>query len=148
MFACGPGDLGSISGRVIPNNLKMVLDISLLNTQQYKVKLIDGNEGVLRIPQISCITGTSLSNCLVLYAGYSLVGVLPLRREAVGVFYSPRQVYIYTYIYIYIYIYIYVCVCVCVCVCVDIKIYIHGRTHTITHIYIYTYMVIHRQTVS
>ena len=33
------GDLGSISGRVIPKTLKMVLDTSLLNTQQYKVRI-------------------------------------------------------------------------------------------------------------
>ena len=37
VFANGPGDLGSIPGRVIPKTLKMVLDTSLLNTQQYKV---------------------------------------------------------------------------------------------------------------
>ena len=37
VFASGPGDLGSIQGRVIPKTLKMVLDTSLLNTQQYKV---------------------------------------------------------------------------------------------------------------
>ena len=37
MFANGPGDLGSILGHVIPKTLKMVLDTSLLNTQEYKV---------------------------------------------------------------------------------------------------------------
>ena len=37
VFANGPGDLGSIPGRVIPNTFKMVLDTFLLNTQQYKV---------------------------------------------------------------------------------------------------------------
>ena len=37
VFANGPGDLGSILGRVIPKTQKMVLDASLLNTQQYKV---------------------------------------------------------------------------------------------------------------
>ena len=37
LFANGPGDLGSISGRVIPKTLKMVFDTFLLNTQQYKV---------------------------------------------------------------------------------------------------------------
>ena len=31
-FANGPGDLGSIPGRVIPKTLKMLLDASLLNT--------------------------------------------------------------------------------------------------------------------
>ena len=37
VFANGPGDLGSISGRVIPKTQKMVLDATLLNTQNYKV---------------------------------------------------------------------------------------------------------------
>ena len=37
VFANGPRDLDSISGRVIPKTLKMVLDTYLLNTQQYKV---------------------------------------------------------------------------------------------------------------
>ena len=40
IFANGPGDLGSIPGRVIPKTLKMVLNTSLLNTQQYKVRII------------------------------------------------------------------------------------------------------------
>ena len=39
MFANGPGDLGSIPGRVIPKTQKMVLDASLLNTQHYKVQI-------------------------------------------------------------------------------------------------------------
>ena len=46
VFANGPGDLGSIPGRVIPKTRKkkkkkkkkMVLDASLLNTQHYKGK--------------------------------------------------------------------------------------------------------------
>ena len=37
LFAKGLGDHGSIPGRVIPKSLKIVLDTSLLNTQQYKV---------------------------------------------------------------------------------------------------------------
>ena len=37
VFANGLRDLGSILGRVIPKTQKMVLDASLLNTQQYKV---------------------------------------------------------------------------------------------------------------
>ena len=32
VLANGPGDLGSITGRVIPKNFKMVLDAFLLNT--------------------------------------------------------------------------------------------------------------------
>ena len=38
MFTNDLGDLGSIQGRVIPKTLKIVLDTSLLSTQQYKVR--------------------------------------------------------------------------------------------------------------
>ena len=37
----------------------------------------DGNEGVLRIPQNSNITGTSPSDCLVSFPGHSLAGSYP-----------------------------------------------------------------------
>ena len=39
VFANDPGDLVSIPGQVIPKTLKMVLDTSLLNTWQYKVRI-------------------------------------------------------------------------------------------------------------
>ena len=39
VFANGPGDLGSIPGRVIRKILKIVLDTSLFNTQLYKLRL-------------------------------------------------------------------------------------------------------------
>ena len=39
VFANDPGDLGSIPDRIIPKTLKMVLDASLLNSQQYKVRI-------------------------------------------------------------------------------------------------------------
>ena len=39
LFANGPGERGSIPGRVIPKTLKIVLDTSLLNTQHYKVRI-------------------------------------------------------------------------------------------------------------
>ena len=39
VFANGLGDLGSIPGCVIPKTLKMVLDTSLFNTQQYKLSI-------------------------------------------------------------------------------------------------------------
>ena len=50
VFAIDPGDLSSISGRVIPKTFTMVLDTSLLNTQQYKVR-IEGkvNGGPLKL---------------------------------------------------------------------------------------------------
>ena len=37
VFANGPGERGLILGRVIPKTQKMVIDASLLNTQNYKV---------------------------------------------------------------------------------------------------------------
>ena len=39
VFINGSEDLGSIPGRVIPKTLEMVHDTSLLNTQQYKVRI-------------------------------------------------------------------------------------------------------------
>ena len=39
VFANGPGDLGSIPGRIIQKTLKIELDTSLLNSQQYKVRI-------------------------------------------------------------------------------------------------------------
>ena len=39
VFVNGPEDLGSIPGRVIPKTFKMVLDTTLHNTLQYKVRI-------------------------------------------------------------------------------------------------------------
>ena len=44
-LAYGPGDRGSIPGRVIPKTQKMVLDAALLNTQYYKTR-IKGSGGI------------------------------------------------------------------------------------------------------
>ena len=37
VFANGPGDRGSVQGRVIPKTQKMVFDATLHDTQYYKV---------------------------------------------------------------------------------------------------------------
>ena len=39
VFSNGPGNHGSIPGRVIPKTQKMVLNTSLLNTQHYKIRI-------------------------------------------------------------------------------------------------------------
>ena len=39
VFANGPGDRGSIPGRIIPKTQKMVLDATLLNIQHYMVRI-------------------------------------------------------------------------------------------------------------
>ena len=56
MFVNGPGDLGSIPGHVIPKTLKMVLDTSLLNTRQFKVRIKWSNpeKGVAPFPTPQC----------------------------------------------------------------------------------------------
>ena len=41
VLANGPGDLGSIPGRVMPKTQKMELDAPLLNTRHYKVRIKD-----------------------------------------------------------------------------------------------------------
>ena len=57
VFTNGPGDLGSIPGHVLPKTLKMVLDTSLLSTQQYKVgiksKVEQSRERSSALPYIS-----------------------------------------------------------------------------------------------
>ena len=93
VFANGPGDLGSIPGRVIPKTQKMVLDASLLNTQHYKVrikgKVEQSWEGVAPSSTPWCSSYRE--------------GSLRVTLDYV------RQLYLlFTFIYIYIYIYIYI----------------------------------------
>ena len=45
VFTNGPGDLGSITGQVIPKTKKMVLDATLLNPQHYMVQSKWSNPG-------------------------------------------------------------------------------------------------------
>ena len=82
VFANDPGDLGSIPGRVIPKTLKMVLDTSLLNTRQYKVRI----KG--KVEQF-----WERSSALSLH-----IGVAAIEK---GAFWSPStKVASFTYIYI------------------------------------------------
>ena len=46
VFANGPGDMGSILGRVTPKTFKMVLDTFLLNYQHYKVRIKGKSEAI------------------------------------------------------------------------------------------------------
>ena len=126
VFTNGPGDLSSIPGRVIPKTLKMVLDTSLFNTQQYKVisrvKWRYPRKRGAPSPSPWCSSYWKGSLLVALDFGLQLYNLL------------------------YIYIYILVCVCVCMCVwngnsCKEsskiIWIYTHTYTHTLTHIYTY-----------
>ena len=57
VFANGPGDQGSMPGRVIPKTPKMVLDAALFNTQHFKVRILgkleQSREWSSAIPSIS-----------------------------------------------------------------------------------------------
>ena len=75
-FANDPGDLGSIPGRVITKTLKMVLDTSLLNTQQYKVRIEDkveqSRKGVAPSPTPRCCSYWKWSFLVALDCGHRL----------------------------------------------------------------------------
>ncbi len=60
VFANGLGDLGSMPGRVIPKILKMVLDTSLLSTQQYKVWVKCSKEASSTIFKVFRMTRTGI----------------------------------------------------------------------------------------
>ena len=87
VFANGPGDLGSITSRVIRKTQKMVFDTNLLNTQYQgsRVKWRNPGNGVVPSP-----------------TPYEVA----IEKGAFG---SPSTtVAKFTFIYIYIYIYIYI----------------------------------------
>ena len=94
VFANGPGDLGSIPGRVIPKTQKMVLDSALLNTQHYKVRIkgkVEQSREWSSVPPLH-------------------LGIVAIEKGAFG---SPS-----TKLANFTFYYIYICVCLCVCVCV------------------------------
>ena len=86
MFANGLGDLGSIPGHVIPKTLKMVLDTSLLNTQQYKVyisrvKWSNPGKGEAPSPPLRCSS----------YWKGSLLVALDYDRQQLTITTGPRK---------------------------------------------------------
>ena len=124
VFTCGLEDWGPISGWVIPKSQWMILDASLLNTQNYKawIKGKWSNPGTGVAPFFT-------SRCISYWKG-SL-------RVALN---YGRQLNIYIYIYS-VCVCVYVCVCVCerererereralirLCVCHWIKTILYGR---------------------
>ena len=82
-FFTGPGDLGSIPGRVIPKTQKMVLDASLLNTQHYKVrikgKVEPSREGVAPSPTSWCSSYRKGSLRVTLDYGRQLINISYLK---------------------------------------------------------------------
>ena len=113
-LANGPGDLGSIPGRVIPKTQKMVLDAILLNTQHYKVlsrvKWSNPGKGVTPSPTPWCssyrkgILRVTLNygrqlylqqiyDLKVLYLEHLFVGFYPMAWDIAGAFKAlPKKV--------------------------------------------------------
>ena len=95
VFAGGPGDQGSIPGRVIWKTLKMVLDANLLITLYYKVRIkgkwCNSGKGVAPDPTPRC------SSCWK--------GSFRVAHD------YGRQLY-----FLHTYVYIYMCMCVRMCV--------------------------------
>ena len=137
VFANGPGDLGSIPGRVIPKTQKMVLDASLLNTQHYKVrikgKVEQSREGVAPSPTHWCSSyrkgilrvtldyGRQLYLLTLyiynLYIIYVLYNTFIYHTPILYLFFLLYKISVYIFLsyilciytlYIYIYIYIYI----------------------------------------
>ena len=80
VFANGPGDRGSIPGRVIPKTRKIVLDATLLNTQHYKVWIKDmwSNTGkVIRTLGVEAIAkgspSTIVDRLTIYYVMFTLI---------------------------------------------------------------------------
>ena len=100
VFANGPGDLGSIPGRVIPKTQKMVLDASLLNTQHYKVrikgKVEQSREGVAPSPTPWCSSYRKGNLRVTLDNGHQLY--LLIYKNSI------HHMFIYIYIYISIWV--------------------------------------------
>ena len=125
VFANGPGDLGSIPSGVIPKTFKMVLDTSLLNTQQYivrikgKVEQSRERSSTLSVVAIEKGAFWTPSTMVANFTFYLLV--LNFLLFYLTHWYSKNpfsdvivrvlryiDIYIQTNIYIYIYIYIYI----------------------------------------
>ena len=100
VFANGPGDLGSIPGRVIPKTQKMVLDASLLNTQHYKVrikgKVGQSREGVAPSPTLWCSSYRKGSLRVTLDYGRQLYFTLQLEPPRLVTCFGEGKIWIQT----------------------------------------------------
>ena len=112
MFANGPGDLGSILGRVVPKTLKMVLGTSLLNTQENMVcikgKVEQSRERSGALPYTSVVVfiekGAYRSPSTTV-ADFTYLNKNGGKEEKMNM--TLLISFLFPYIYIYIYIYIY-----------------------------------------
>ena len=88
-------------GDYILKTQKIVLDVSLLNTQHLRYE--SRMSGIIQEKEYCPLLG---------------LGAVAIEKGAFEFTYIYIYIYIIYIYYIYIYIYIYMCVCVCVCVCV------------------------------
>ena len=100
VFATGPGDQGSIPGRVIPKTQKMVLDASLFDTQHYmygsRVKWVNSGEEVAPSPTPWCSSYRKGSLQITLDYGrqlYYLLTYCPSKRMHLALNNLTRLIY-------------------------------------------------------
>ena len=117
VFSNGPGDQGSIPGRVIPKCQKMVLDAALLNNLHYKVKYSNPGNEVASSPTPRCsryrkgsprvTTVANLYIYIYIYIPYfSLFLSFALSLSLSSLFLLSLYLFLSLSLSIYIYIYI------------------------------------------
>ena len=131
-FANDCGSQGSILGQVVLKTQKMVVGVSLLNTQHFKVRI----KGKWSNPGKGVSPSLHLSVVAVEKGAFgspsTIVGQLIYILNTYICIYVSVRIHTYIYIYIYIYIYVYFCY-------IYIYIYMHGYFN-ILYIYIYIYI--------
>ena len=119
VFANGPGDLGSIPGRVIPKILKADLDTSLLDTQQYKVHIKGkAEQSRERSSGVVAIEKGAFWSPSTTVANFTYCYMSVLMFACVYVSACVKCVYLWAKcVKGFVFMYVRVCVRVCVCLC-------------------------------
>ena len=118
------GDMSSIPGRVIPKTLKMVLDASLLNTQQYKVRI----KG--KLEQSKVRRSAFLYTSVLWLLKREPSGRLRLRSPNLHTYKWCNHPCMCAY------------VCVCVCVCVRACVYVCAYVYVCACVYVCAYVCV------
>ena len=105
VFANCPGNLGPIPGHVIPNTFKRVPDNSLLNTQQYKVRIKGKVKQLRRSAHPIHLSIEAIEKGSVLVANFTFYFIQSFLNVIATNPHPHPHPHTHTYIYIYIYIY-------------------------------------------
>ena len=113
VFANGLGELSSILNQVIPKTQQMTINVFLLSTQHYKIRIKGKWSNPWKekapFPTLWCCNNWKGSLGVVLDYG---------RPTYFFTIYISKYLLVSHVLWVLIWWYIYMCVCVCVCVCV------------------------------